>query len=358
MKIKKIYKEIESLTSLRFFLAFIIFLFHSKVHFEFKVGISLVDNFINNGAIFMTGFFILSGYILTHVYQDVNFKKTKEILNFFIKRLSRIYPVYLIMSIVYFILIKGEEYVFTDWLRIIVNDFFLIQAFFPGMFYLGANSTTWSVSIEAFFYLFFPLVILLFKDKAKLLLSFSYISSIIITLNIICYSLNQSLNKIDLSLFYSNPIMRLNEFLIGIATYLIMQKYKQNNIPQVLKSPILIFLFIFLFSLSSLSSYKFSYMGLQFINIALLSLFILSLHKTNTSLINNNLFKYFGRISYSFYLWQFVPMELAKYLKLNFSINNTWVLFFIALTVNLIIASISYHLLEEKFRNSLRKLIA
>jgi hypothetical protein len=51
---------IRSLTSFRFITAFIIFLFHSRIHFDWKVGSKLIDKFFLNGATFMTGF--LNGF--------------------------------------------------------------------------------------------------------------------------------------------------------------------------------------------------------------------------------------------------------------------------------------------------------
>ena len=65
--------KIKSLTSFRTIIAIVIFLFHCKIHLGYTLDINFLDRFLLNGATFMTGFFVLSGFILAHVYRDENF---------------------------------------------------------------------------------------------------------------------------------------------------------------------------------------------------------------------------------------------------------------------------------------------
>ena len=177
--------EIRPLTSFRFITAFVVFLFHCKIHLGFSFGIKLIDKFINNGAVFMTGFFIMSGYVMCYVYSSKNFSQKREVINFYIKRFAKIYPTYLIGSIIYFIFIKPENsYSIQEWIRIALNDILLVQSFFPKMFELGINSGTWSISVEAFFYLLFPIIIVLFLKKPFTLLSLGLFLSLVININI------------------------------------------------------------------------------------------------------------------------------------------------------------------------------
>lgn len=91
--------EVPSLTSFRFITAFVVFLFHCKIHLGYNTGIALLDKFLNNGAVFMTGFFVLSGYIMCYVYSTKDFRKKSEIYNFYLKRFARVYPVYFIATV-------------------------------------------------------------------------------------------------------------------------------------------------------------------------------------------------------------------------------------------------------------------
>ena len=62
----------------------------------------MIDRFFANGACFMTGFFVLSGFIMMLVYENADFGKQKNIFDYYIKRFAKIYPTYIVGTIVYF----------------------------------------------------------------------------------------------------------------------------------------------------------------------------------------------------------------------------------------------------------------
>ena len=59
--------EIRSLTGFRFIAALYVFLFHCHSRWPI-VGKGWLSNFLSQGAVGMTMFFMLSGFILTHRY--------------------------------------------------------------------------------------------------------------------------------------------------------------------------------------------------------------------------------------------------------------------------------------------------
>lgn len=340
--------EAETLTSLRFIIALIVFLFHCKIHFGYKFGVKIIDNFLLNGAAFMTAFFVLSGYIMSYVYFKTDFRQKNEVFTFYLKRFARIYPVYIIATITYFIFVKPNiPYSGGDWLRIIVNDLFVTQAFFPSMFQLGINGGTWSISVEAFFYFLFPILLTFFRKKPDILLCIGLFLTLVITMNI--YGENHSIRS-QIKTFYSNPIMRVNEFMVGMAFYILGVQNSMSRLPNILKSSSVVFMLIFFLVGSKKSSGDYSYMGLHFVLIPLLGLLVFNVHHTSRGLIKNNqVINYLGRISYSFYMWQFIAIHLGIYIKKHSS-TNSWLIMCIALLINLIISAVSYHLIEEKFR--------
>ena len=87
------------------------------------------------------------------------------------------------------------------------------------MFGLGINSGTWSLSVEAFFYFIFPIIILLFRSKPKNLLIISIFYTLVININVISESHSLFDNDKIKTIHYSNPLMRLNEFLLGISFF-------------------------------------------------------------------------------------------------------------------------------------------
>ncbi len=348
--------EVSSLTSFRWLTAFTVFLFHCKIHLGYNFGLKIIDKFLSNGAVFMTGFFVLSGYIMCFVYINKDFRKKTEIYNFYIKRFARIYPVYLIATITYFIFITPEiPYSKGDWIRIIVNDLFLVQAFFPNMFQLGINGGTWSISVEAFFYLLFPLILVLFSKRSHILFIIAMAASLIITINVVTENYGSVSNNIKT--FYSNPVMRVSEFMIGISFYLLQAKGKLKNLPKFLKSSVFVFFLIFCLTCLKFSEGPYSYMGLQYFITPLFGLLIFNFHNIKYGPIaNNKVINYLGKISYSFYMWQFLAIELGRYLKEHYD-TNSWLLMLSALSLNIILSSVSYHLIEERCRSILMKKI-
>ena len=64
----------------------------------------------------MTGFFVLSGYIMAYVYQGKDFTKLEEVFIFYKKRFAKIYPVYFVGTIAFFLFIKPvEPYTISQW---------------------------------------------------------------------------------------------------------------------------------------------------------------------------------------------------------------------------------------------------
>lgn len=342
---KRIKNEISTLTSFRFIIAFVVFLFHCKQNLGFNFGIKVIDRFINNGAVFMTGFFVLSGYIMSYVYINNDFRKKGVVFNFYLKRFLRIYPVYIIATIIYFIFIPST-YAIGDWIRIIINDIFAVQALFPNMFKLGPNGGTWSISVEFFFYFLFPALVILFAKKPKALLLTGLTMSLIITINIHGLSHSNQHNIASFFVCYFNPIMRVDEFMVGIAFYLLNKKGSLEKLPRILKSSWFISLLIFTLT----QSHNNTYMGLNLLIIPLFGLLIFNLHNLKYGpMKNSRILNYLGKVSYSFYMWQFICLKFGIFLSNHYGFN-AWNIMLMALAINIVISAISYHLIEEKIR--------
>ena len=63
---------------------------------------------------------------------------------------------------------------------------------------------------------------------------------------------------------------------------------------------------------------------------------------------------YLGKVSYSFYIWQFIAIEFGKFLKNNI-LSNSWTIMLSVLILNIFLASLSYFLIEERFRKLILK---
>jgi len=324
---------ISSLTSFRFILAFVVFLFHCNMHLNWRIGIKIIDKFFENGATFMTGFFVLSGFIMTHVYKNIDLSKKEGIFIYYIKRFARIYPAYLVGTVVYFSIFR--DFNLKEFIRIFLNDIFLIQAYFPSMFGLGINGATWSLSVEMFLYFIFPLLMIIFNKKGKILLLLAIIGTSLLSINSILYSGDN---------IYSNPIFRVPDFLCGIGFYFFLSKKYFNGYTHSLV------LLLLCCSCILLGGGKNQYVMGQFIISPLFGAWICCVFYSQNKFYNNKIITYLGKISYSFYIWQFSAIILGKYLiKTNDRIDSNLIMA-ASLLINILCAATSNFLIEEPLR--------
>ena len=129
-------------------------LFYSAIHIGCNYGI--FQPFILMGAVFMTGFFMLSGYSLYYIYEEKNLLDIKYIINFYKKRLSGIMPVYYVIAILYIIFL-GRETILQN-IIIAPIEILGLQSAFSSLFGYSHNGGTWFISCILLCYVFFPLI--------------------------------------------------------------------------------------------------------------------------------------------------------------------------------------------------------
>ena len=74
---------------------------------------------------------------------------------------------------------------------------------------------------------------------------------------------------------------------------------------------------------------------------------LIIIYGSNISLLKNRFIIYFGKISYSFYIWHFILIYLVKSF---FIINNVLIFSFFTFTLSLFISLFSFHFIENYFR--------
>jgi len=208
--------EIRSLTGLRFLIAFWVLIFHIQIRWPIFDNPALVQ-IANQGAIGMTFFFMLSGFILSYSYQS-----KLNVREYFRSRIARIYPIYILVA---FLTLPWLIYLnFTpprlsilEICFLLFADIFLLQAWFPPTFSRWNNGGSWSISAEAFFYLCFPSlkgrIDQLDTKKNLVLFCMSYFLILLVSLSLYVYQ-NEGM-----SIAYSMPIFRIIEFIIGMFTF-------------------------------------------------------------------------------------------------------------------------------------------
>jgi len=223
--------RLPTLTSLRFFAALHVFCFH-LLALRIVTGRSLFSYVASIGYVGVGLFFVLSGFILVYTYEG----RAVTAAAFWRARFARIYPAYAFSLIVTLPLFL-ETALYAHWVSIpwpvahlklgMFLQIALLHAWIPPAATMW-NAVSWSLSVEAFFYLLFP----------YLLKSFALLSrSGFILLGVLCWFatlaitstytlLNpDGLNHISadsydafwLGVVKFNPLVRLPEFLLGMA---------------------------------------------------------------------------------------------------------------------------------------------
>lgn len=289
--------DLSALTSFRFFAAMFVVLFHLRIYLP--IDIDKYTGLFSKGSLAVDFFFVLSGFILFHVYQKDLLADRFDGQQFVLKRFARVYPMHLLMLVFYVVLFvvatkaglelnKPEKYDFSA----IPANLLMVHAWgFTDK--LTFNFPSWSVSAEWFAYLIFPLMApVLVHQRAGVLLLFSVVAYIVIWVMV-----DQALDLRLTQLTFQYAFIHIfPEFLLGIALYMVAGKLK---IPQQRIWP----LFLCVLGLVLLFlHFKWS----NFLVIPLFGMLILlgaELSRTSTGRsLKSKVLVYLGEISYSIYM--------------------------------------------------------
>jgi peptidoglycan/LPS O-acetylase OafA/YrhL len=360
--------HIRGLDGLRFIGSLIILIHHiERVKILFDVP-SMRGFLTETGAghTTMTLFFVLSGFLITYILLTEKIKtNTISIKNFYIRRISRIWPVYYILLILVFTMFVHLKYfqilhplkgIQEDYSINFLLCFFHLSNFQPffatGIFLV---SHFWSMSVEEQFYAFWPwvvkktkkyvkifLIIILVKVSIKLLIAISY--------RVIPLSVEQIafMWKIEHFLFK----LRFESFAFGgIAAYCFITN-KQAVLNFVYK-PWVQWLNMGLLALSMpINNMTETIHVFYSVSFAIL---ILNMAGNPSAIfsLNNKYTDYLGKISYGIYMYQipilivllnlFIPYYTEKN---NLAWNIT--LYFFSFFTTIFISILSYEFMEKK----------
>lgn len=336
---------INNLTGLRFFMAFWVVYYHASGPFENSFLMPVIEN----GYLGVDVFFVLSGYILTHVYYDKFFIEKNNLQagwTFIKRRFARIYPLHLatlLGAIVYMTtmrkLVGAYEYMPFDQ---IWKHATLIHAWGTIDGLISWNFPSWSVSAEWFAYLvIFPLAHLsyrLLKLNGFILFALTiFIGYALLTF----YYFNNNVG----SQLTTGALRIIPEFLLGAASYISFQKGSKNAR-------------ILLIALWTVTAIVLTYTldNYQYAFILAVSMILVLLQKGNKILnviFGHKIIVYLGEISYSIYMVHFFSRAITGIVANNISIvQNSAVLFVMIYTLlTLVFSYLTYNLIEVPARS-------
>lgn len=155
--------EIPALTMTRFAAALGVLWFH---YGKTAMPEGPLRNIVGSGYNGVPFFFILSGFILTYVYNERVQSGFIRLRDFYVRRVARIYPIYVLAWALFgiYVLIEALSSNAPTYYSIKTNGFFgglslfLLQSWIPGA-PEHWNWPSWSLSVEALFYALFPFLL-------------------------------------------------------------------------------------------------------------------------------------------------------------------------------------------------------
>ncbi|MFM9615051.1 acyltransferase family protein [Streptomyces niveiscabiei] len=201
--------SLPSLTGMRWAAALLVFLHHIR-NFGYFGGESgrLVDWAAGPGAVGVSFFFVLSGFVLAWSARDGD-----KAHRFWRRRLARIYPVHLVTALLTLLLaatlVPGLRPSGTG--ETVAN--LLLVSSWKRDWWQAVNPVSWSLTCEAFFYAVFPLLHLLLRRLGSRALAGALTAAALLVLLLPWANLHYSLGWT----LTSNPAARLPEFVLGAA---------------------------------------------------------------------------------------------------------------------------------------------
>ncbi len=329
-----------------------VFLFHSHIHVT-KCDYGFLNDYVNMGAIYMTGFFILSGFVLFHTYKNISLTSIVDIKKYYLKRLIVILPLYFLTAIFY-ILFLGKETWSQDLLLFPIETLG-IQSVFNSLFNISHNGGTWFVSCILICYLLYPFI----QEIMKQLKRKDKIIILCVCIFILLYS-PFIVRGFKISNIYSNPFFRCLEFFIGILLCSLKEDEKCFS-SKLWGNPILVLLeFAVLIAGVTLGVRSGKgvgdYMLYNLIALPMFSLITISMSSMNkVPLGDTKIFSYLVKISYAFFLAQYFVWPLV--MEFNGLVNNTnnILTIMICFILCLAISILGHELFEKPIQSLMRK---
>jgi peptidoglycan/LPS O-acetylase OafA/YrhL len=368
-------RQIGSLTSLRGIAATVVIILHFAYSTLPEAGVTLSQytNFFRGGYLFVDLFFILSGFIMTHVYLD-NFATGVNKANYWTylrTRFARIYPLHLftlgvLVGLESLKLFLPNFQAFTKEFNItaLVANVFMLQAFdfnCPPLFWCKStwNEPAWSISVEFLIYCIFPFLLFpLLKTKPKT-------DWIVYTISLIALLLLIRVTRGSLESIIGIPsIARCGlECVMGITTYKAYQwsKHQRKFNFKLLE------LGSILLVIGLMHKWIRSRVIFDWVTLPAFSLLILSLSSTTngfiSKILNSRPLLYLGTISYSIYMVHWCLIQFLKTFWLyqfqvpfgsGFDRASCLLALGLFIPISLITAAFTYHFVEVPMRNLLK----
>lgn len=357
-------KFIPEIDGLRFIAIISVLIYHlntfiqeKNIHvYQHSYNSKNISSFITHGYLGVELFFAISGFILSAFFAKVYLRNQNNIniKGYFIRRLTRIEPPYIITMLLMFIacvfIVKNIN--FIEGIKSLISSLFYVHNFVYGNGILPKlNAVAWSLEIEVQFYILMPLLSFIFILNSKLWRRF-----ILITFAL-CFPL---LIK-NLSLSFISILDYFQFFIVGILIcdlyYDSVNLFKIKNSSVSILTTVLLFVLYFhsenLIAIIFRSNSPLSFFYTNLIQVfSLISIFYLVLFNNGFPLLKNSFITNIGGACYSIYLIHYPTISffgnyLLKYKFSNYKILDDFIFGSILLLITLFFSMLFYILIER-----------
>ena len=330
-------------------------------------------NYLPGGFLGVDLFFVLSGYLISSlIIKEYKSTGTVNLYNFYVRRARRLLPaVYFMITVVLIIItlfngvLLKKSYLDALFGYIYSSNWWYIFHKLDYFDSFGSQSPfkhLWSLAIEEQFYMFFPLIFLVFNRKSKsnngnskLNKNFIYVVLSLILVSLIAHILLFDINNINRIYFGTDT--RAFSLLVGVVGAILYpmdrlseRTTKKDNMIYSIVS--LVSILVLIGIMINTSEYNtWLYRG-GFLLVAIIGLIIIissgRQYTFMSKLLSFKPFVFIGKISYSLYLWHFPILVVTTPVS---EIGNPN-LFYVTLRIVLIflVATGSYMFVETPIR--------
>lgn len=344
----QINKRVVGLDLMRISMALLIFMFHSQIH-VLKCSYGYLNSFVSMGAIAMTGFFLLSGYVmnLTCGYKDMS--DSAEIKRFYLKRIISIIPLYFVWASIWTIanvIVNGKSAAIEEIILFPV-EILGIQSVFSSLFPFSHNGGSWFISCILICYFIYPLLQNITKsisNRNKILLIF------VLTAVLLYSPLVQ--HYFHLQILYSNPFFRVLEFSIGILVSQFNLSSNSNKLVSVMRNYFVCALsivgLVVGITILNMVNIPHDYMLYNWVALPCFVSMMVSLSSYNfKNLQNSKVIKYLSQLSFCIFLGQIIYVwNAVKYVLDYFGTDNNIMKILVSFIIVFCIANVLHYFVE------------
>jgi peptidoglycan/LPS O-acetylase OafA/YrhL len=344
-----------NLNAIRFLAAVLVMVHHIELYKEmFNLpNVFHQHNIQLMSKIGVTLFFVLSGFLITHLLLlEQNLTQKINIKSFYMRRILRIWPLY-------YLIIFSAFFIFPniDFMHLPGHDnshwyikLFFFTFFMPNIIHaLGAGlafgTQTWSIGAEEQFYLIWPWLMKWFKNKLKLVLAVIVIYMLFKSIFYWCYTWHVIFSYLH-RIWYLFPI---DNMAFG-ALFAVIHFNQYKKVISFLNQQLVQILTWLLVVILIYSGISLGFLHHQIYSI-LFGVLIFNLATNPNSIVQfkSTILDYLGKISYGLYMYHSIFIVLSIKCLNSFNSTNNSLLYFLSFTLSIVASAISYGFFEKRF---------